>query len=57
MSVDPDRLNRPLSEPGALALGAQAGEGRLRKVFEEAGYAHFRKALATPLNLILEGRL
>ncbi|MBK8957058.1 MAG: class I SAM-dependent methyltransferase [Proteobacteria bacterium] len=46
-----------LSEPVALALGAQAGEARLRKLFEEAGYARFRKAMATPFNLILEGRL
>lgn len=46
-----------LSEPVGLALGAQAGETRLRKVFEEAGYSHFRRAVATPFNLILEARL
>ncbi len=27
-----------------LALGAQAGEARLRQVFEEAGYTQFRRA-------------
>ena len=46
-----------LSEPVGLALGAQAGETRLRKIFEEAGYTHFRKAVATPFNLILEARV
>ena len=46
-----------LSEPVGLALGAQAGESRLAKVFAEAGYRHFRRALATPFNLILEARV
>ena len=46
-----------LSEPVGLALGAQAGEARLAKVFAEAGYRHFRRALATPFNLILEARV
>ncbi len=40
-----------------LALGAQAGEARLRKVFEDAGYTHFRRAAQTPMNLILEARV
>ncbi len=38
------------------ALGAQAGEARLREVFGEAGYTGFRRAAQTPLNLILEAR-
>jgi SAM-dependent methyltransferase len=46
-----------LSEPIGLALGAQAGEARLAKVFEDAGFSHFRRALATPFNLILEARV
>jgi 2-polyprenyl-3-methyl-5-hydroxy-6-metoxy-1,4-benzoquinol methylase len=45
-----------LSQEVALGLGAQAGEARLRQVFEEAGYTHFRRAAETPLNLILEAR-
>jgi len=45
-----------LSQEVGLALGAQAGEARLREVFEEAGYASFRKAAETPLNLILEAK-
>jgi SAM-dependent methyltransferase len=42
-------------EPGA-ALGAQAGEARLRRVFEQAGYTRFRLATQTPMNLVLEAR-
>jgi 2-polyprenyl-3-methyl-5-hydroxy-6-metoxy-1,4-benzoquinol methylase len=45
-----------LSQEVSLGLGAQAGEARLREVFEEAGYTRFRKAAETPLNLILEAR-
>jgi SAM-dependent methyltransferase len=45
-----------LSQEVGLGLGAQAGEARLRGVFEEAGFRHFRRAAATPMNLILEAR-
>lgn len=45
-----------LSQEVGLGLGAQAGEGRLRKVFEEAGFSSFRRAAQTPFNLILEAR-
>ena len=45
-----------LSQDVGLGLGAQAGEARLREVFEEAGYSHFRRAAETPQNLILEAR-
>jgi hypothetical protein len=45
-----------LSQEVSLGLGAQAGEARLREVFDEAGYTRFRKAAETPLNLILEAR-
>ncbi|MDE3736005.1 MULTISPECIES: class I SAM-dependent methyltransferase [Pseudomonas] len=45
-----------LSQEVGLGLGAQAGEARLRKVFEEAGFTHFRRATETPFNLILEAR-
>lgn len=45
-----------LSQEVGLGLGAQAGEARLRKVFEEAGFSHFRRATETPFNLILEAR-
>jgi SAM-dependent methyltransferase len=39
-----------------LALGAQAGEARLRAVFREAGFREFRRATETPFNLIFEAR-
>jgi hypothetical protein len=45
-----------LSQEVGLGLGAQAGEARLRAVFEEAGFTRFRRAAETPLNLILEAR-
>ncbi|MGH6889996.1 MAG: class I SAM-dependent methyltransferase [Rhizomicrobium sp.] len=39
------------------ALGAQAGEKRLREiVVDKAGFARFRRAIETPLNIILEAR-
>ena len=45
-----------LSQEVGLGLGAQAGEAKLREVFEQAGYTHFRRAAETPLNLIIEAR-
>jgi SAM-dependent methyltransferase len=38
------------------ALGAQAGEARLRDVVEQAGFTSFRRATQTPFNLVLEAR-
>lgn len=38
------------------ALGAQAGEARLREVVEQAGFASCRRATQTPFNLVLEAR-
>ncbi|MDB6089279.1 MAG: SAM-dependent methyltransferase [Gammaproteobacteria bacterium] len=39
------------------ALGAQAGEERLRKVIvDEAGFTRFRRATETPFNIVLEAR-
>jgi ubiquinone/menaquinone biosynthesis C-methylase UbiE len=46
-----------LSEDGAAALGAQAGEARLANVFTKAGFTEFRKAKVTPFNLILEAKV
>jgi SAM-dependent methyltransferase len=39
-----------------LALGAQAGEARLRAVVTEGGFTRFRRATDTPFNLVLEAR-
>ncbi|HEY8076379.1 MAG TPA: class I SAM-dependent methyltransferase [Labilithrix sp.] len=46
-----------LSQEVGLGLGAQAGEARLRAVFEAAGFSHFRRATETPMNLVLEARV
>lgn len=46
-----------LSEDGRMALGAQAGEARLRAVFQKAGFRSFRRATQTPFNLVLEAKL
>jgi 2-polyprenyl-3-methyl-5-hydroxy-6-metoxy-1,4-benzoquinol methylase len=45
-----------LSQDGGLALGAQAGEARLREVATAGGFTRFRRATETPFNLVLEGR-
>jgi SAM-dependent methyltransferase len=39
-----------------LALGAQAGDARLREVVLQAGFASFRRAAETPFNVVLEAR-
>jgi 2-polyprenyl-3-methyl-5-hydroxy-6-metoxy-1,4-benzoquinol methylase len=38
------------------ALGAQAGEARLREVVTKGGFTRFRRATQTPFNLVLEAR-
>ena len=45
-----------ISDGGKQVLGAQAGGARLGEVFRKAGFAHFRRAAATPFNLIIEAR-
>ena len=45
-----------LSQEVGAALGAQAGEARLREVCAAAGFTRFRRAAETPFNLILEAR-
>jgi SAM-dependent methyltransferase len=45
-----------LSQDVGAALGAQAGEARLKKVATEAGFTRFRRAAETPFNLVLEAR-
>jgi len=39
-----------------MALGAQAGEKRLRDVLAKAGFNHFRRAIETPFNLVFEAK-
>ena len=45
-----------LDQEVGLALGAQAGEARLREVARQGGFTRFRRAAETPFNLILEAR-
>ena len=43
-----------ISQEVGRALGAQAGERRLRDVATEGGFTRFRRATETPFNLVLE---
>jgi len=45
-----------LSQEVGLALGAQAGEAKLREVVEQGGFTRFRRATETPVNMILKAR-
>jgi SAM-dependent methyltransferase len=45
-----------LSQEVGLALGAQAGEARIRDVVTSAGFTRFRRAAETPFNLVFEAR-
>ena len=47
-----------LAQPGATALGAMAGETRIRQVLADAGYTGVRRvaAEAAPFNVVLEAR-
>jgi SAM-dependent methyltransferase len=45
-----------LSQEVGLALGAQAGEARIREVVEKGGFTRFRRAAETPFNLVFEAR-
>jgi SAM-dependent methyltransferase len=45
-----------LSQEVGLALGAQAGEARIRDVVDRAGFTHFRRVAETPFNLVFEAR-
>jgi len=45
-----------LAQEVGLALGAQAGEARIRNVVTAAGFTSFRRAAETPFNLVFEAR-
>ena len=45
-----------LAQEVGLALGAQAGEARIRNVVTSAGFTRFRRAAETPFNLVFEAR-
>ena len=46
-----------LSQPVGLALGSQAGEGRLTEVLHEAGFGSVRRAAENDFNMVLEARV
>ena len=43
-----------LSQDVGLALGAQAGEARIRQVVEAGGFTRFRRVAETPFNIVYE---
>ena len=45
-----------LSQEVGLALGAQAGEARLREVVTGGGFGRFRRATETPFNIVYEAK-
>jgi 2-polyprenyl-3-methyl-5-hydroxy-6-metoxy-1,4-benzoquinol methylase len=45
-----------LAQEVGAALGAQAGEQRIRDVVTAAGFTRFRRAAQTPFNLVFEAR-
>jgi 2-polyprenyl-3-methyl-5-hydroxy-6-metoxy-1,4-benzoquinol methylase len=45
-----------LSQDVGLALGAQAGEARIRDVATAGGFTRFRRVAETPFNLVYEAR-
>jgi SAM-dependent methyltransferase len=45
-----------LSQEVGAALGAQAGEAKLREVISAGGFSQIRRATETPFNMILEAR-
>jgi SAM-dependent methyltransferase len=45
-----------MAQEVGLALGAQAGELRLREVVAKAGFSQFRRAAETPFNIVFEAR-
>jgi SAM-dependent methyltransferase len=45
-----------MAQEVGLALGAQAGEARMREIVIDAGFSRFRRATHTPFNLVYEVR-
>jgi hypothetical protein len=45
-----------LSQEVGLALGAQAGEARIRDVVTEAGFTEFGRVAETPFNVVYAAR-
>ena len=56
LGVDARLYPASLAQEVGTALGAQAGEQRLRDVVTNAGFTRFRRATETPFNLVFEAR-
>jgi len=45
-----------LAQDVGLALGAQAGEKRIKEVVLSGGFTRFRRAAESPINIVYEAR-
>jgi SAM-dependent methyltransferase len=45
-----------MAQEGGMALGAQAGEHKMREVVKAAGFSRFRRAAETPFNAVFDVR-
>jgi hypothetical protein len=45
-----------LAQEVGLALGAQAGEARIREIVLGAGFSQFRRVAETPFNMVFEAK-
>ena len=45
-----------LSQEVGLALGAQAGEARIKEIVMDAGFSSFARVAETPFNVVFEAR-
>lgn len=46
-----------ISQSGGMALGAQAGDQKLKEVLHRAGFTKVRRAAETPFNVVIEARV
>jgi hypothetical protein len=46
-----------LSQDEGTALGAQAGESRLREIVTSSGFTTLRRVAETPFNIVLEAKV
>ena len=62
MIVEPNAASTTICAPASkdqevgLALGAQAGEARMREVVTAGGFSSIRRAAEMPFNLVFEAR-
>jgi len=54
--ASPPSMDERMEDVGT-ALGAQAGEARLREIVTGAGFTSLRRVAETPFNIVLEARI